>query len=543
MFSTLLFSCQEESLFLEENQSTSQFADDGTVIKGRFFFNSKESLGKQIQKFEEEDISVIENKFETFYKNGFRSHTPVVNSENETLLTTFAKERAYLRSLSQNNYKSTEKEDDEDGFISDPFFAAVVNQNNEIIVGDTLYKYTEEKGLYFSHIKDSTFLFNYFNNEIVNKSINYKIASAVDAPCAERDQYGGITQVGENVLRYVAPIDEEGCDTGGGSSGGSSIPVVTAEENINTIINGLPECIGKAGSEFRDLFGKSFYCRSYWTDTRRIHTEFWSKNWLVYTSTGIMVKSQRKFLGVWNRSKVDELYLGINKILLKYTYQEPEIQYDPTSIYGFVDHRVPLYMYSGKFYTKTDPAYGSFRNILVNITKNKLPFFEFDNIDVLNIYIPSILFLGDYNINSTTGNSIYTQSNIKKLYKMGADFLKSKIGGIKDFVITYQKTPTEIEVLYFGEQHHKKDANLIKRYFYKDNGFLFKINSASNPKPGNYIDSRGNPYTVPKFNTKFGFEPVDTYFRDYTYYDLDFYAMGKRNGTWKGNRMVRNDNN
>jgi len=119
MFSILLFSCQEESLFLEENQSTSQFADDGTVINGRFFFNSKESLGKQIQKFEEEDVSVIENKFEIFYKNGFRSHTPVVNSENEALLTTFAKERAYLRSLSQSKYKSTEKEDDEDGFISE----------------------------------------------------------------------------------------------------------------------------------------------------------------------------------------------------------------------------------------------------------------------------------------------------------------------------------------------------------------------------------------------------------------------------------------
>lgn len=256
-----------------------------------------------------------------------------------------------------------------------------------------------------------------------------------------------------------------------------------------------------------------------------------------------MVKSQRKFLGVWNRSEVDELYLGINKIMLKYTYPEPEIQYDPTSTYGFVDSRVPLYMYSGTFYTKTDPKYGSFREILVSITKNNLPFFKFDDIDVLNIYIPSILFLNEYNINLSTGNSIYTQSNIKNLYKMGADFLKTKIDGIKDFVVTYQKSPTEIEVLYFGEQHHKKDANLIKRYFYKDSGFIISFNSASNPNLGNYIDSHGDQYTVPKFNTKFGFKPVEVYYRNYTYYDLDFYGMGKRNGIWKGNRMVRNDDN
>jgi hypothetical protein len=46
MFSILLFSGQEESIFLEENQSTSQFADGGTVINGRFFFNSKQQIQK-----------------------------------------------------------------------------------------------------------------------------------------------------------------------------------------------------------------------------------------------------------------------------------------------------------------------------------------------------------------------------------------------------------------------------------------------------------------------------------------------------------------
>ena len=318
MLTTLLFSCQEESIFLEENQNVSQFTDNGIVINGRFFFTSKESLGQQIQKFKHEDISIIENKFETIYLNGFRSHIPIVNPENKTLLFQFAEEKTSIKNNSSYEYKSNKKEDDEDGFISDPFFAAVVNQNNEIIVGDTLYKYTKEKGLYFSNIKDSSSLFNYFNNSSANKSSNYKTAAAnvVDDPCEERELYGGTTEVEDNVFRYVAPIDEEGCDTGGGSGGGSSIPVVTAEENINTIINSLPECNGTKGSEFRDLFGNSYYCRSYWTDTRRIHTEFWSKDWKVYTSTGIMVKAQRKFFGVWNKSKVDELYLGINKILL-----------------------------------------------------------------------------------------------------------------------------------------------------------------------------------------------------------------------------------
>ena len=187
-------------------------------------------------------------------------------------------------------------------------------------------------------------------------------------------------------------------------------------------------------------------------------------------------------------------------------------------------------MYNQTFNIKTN-SLGGFSNIAINITENNLPFFQFDDIDVLNIYIPNLPIINDYSINLTTGD-ILSQSNIKQLYKMGIDFLKTKVNSNKDFVISYQKTPTEIEVLYFGEQHHENDSNLIKKYFYKDVGFLFGTTVK---------DYNSNPDK--KYDTNFFFKPVDDYFRNYIYYDLDFYGMGKRNGTWKGNRMVRNDNN
>lgn len=126
---------------------------------------------------------------------------------------------------------------------------------------------------------------------------------------------------------------------------------------------------------------------------------------------------------------------------------------------------------------------------------------------------------------------------------MGADFLKTKTGSKKDFVITYQKTTDEIEVLYFGEQYHENNARKIKKYFYKDFGFSLKFGATSNPTPGNYIDQNGNPYNVPKFKKNFSFEPLDDFFRNYTYYDLDFYGLGRRGAVWKGNRMIRADNN
>ena len=48
---------------------------------------------------------------------------------------------------------------------------------------------------------------------------------------------------------------------------------------------------------------------------------------------------------------------------------------------------------------------------------------------------------------------------------------------------------------------------------------------------------------VPNYSKNFIFKPVDVFFRTYTYYDLDLYAMGKRTGLWKGSRMFVNEQN
>ena len=66
ILSSILSSCQDETIFLDKSQNLSQITENGTIINGRFFFTSKESLEQQIQKFEKEDISIVENKFERF---------------------------------------------------------------------------------------------------------------------------------------------------------------------------------------------------------------------------------------------------------------------------------------------------------------------------------------------------------------------------------------------------------------------------------------------------------------------------------------------
>ncbi|MGC6524950.1 MAG: hypothetical protein ACON30_01570 [Flavobacteriaceae bacterium] len=109
---------------------------------------------------------------------------------------------------------------------------------------------------------------------------------------------------------------------------------------------------------------------------------------------------------------------------------------------------------------------------------------------------------------------------------MGIDFLKSSpisnSGALNTpFVVTYQRDYNNIEVLYFGERYKKNNDNYIKRKFYSNVSFL--IGAV-------WSDSGGWSFNV---------KAPKSYFRNYKHYDLDFYGMARRGGTWRGNRMIR----
>ncbi len=154
-----------------------------------------------------------------------------------------------------------------------------------------------------------------------------------------------------------------------------------------------------------------------------------------------------------------------------------------------------------------------------------------------------------------TTDDITSQSNIKELYKMGIDFLNSpnvaNSGKVKRFAVTYQKDYDKIEVIYFGELFKKTNTNYIKRTLYNsDANFVIGYAWSEGPRSitTTSTDIFGNTSTIVlgtdySFAGKFSIKPVDDFFRDYTYYDLDFYAMARRGSTWKGNRMIREEKN
>jgi hypothetical protein len=521
----------------EENLlTTSEITLENTIQNGRFVFRSKQSLEATLKDFENKSRDELEDNFEIFYEDGFRSHKALVAAENTELQAKFAEEYSLKKSFNL----SSKEADDEVGFISDPVLASVVNDNDEIIVNDSLYKIVEDQGVLIVHVKDSTYLYSYLKNRTKTSKLTSRASD-----CDYRATNGGFSSIDSRINLFVAPLRHPGdCGGGfgggGGSSGGTPSPVVAPEIKLQNIISGLPECGGR-DSWFQNLFGRSYSCTENFDNRRRIKTEFWDQSWGFYKSAGILTKTQTRTLGVWWESNCDEIHMGINKILLKYKMPAPDIAipFNPNDINSaFYKSLNPIFLYNNYFYTRNESFTSTFMGTTFNnlyypttlkVVKNKIPFLDFQDTDILNIYIPLQNISGRLNaldINVTVGNSILSDSNIKSLYKAGFDFLKLAGSTKKNFVVTNQLSETEVEVLYFGQRYSGKNTNILKDRIFEDADFSIG-------------------FTIPLAGGSGGFSidlsPVwNIGERGYTHYELDFYGLARRGNTWKGNRLIRN---
>jgi hypothetical protein len=518
-------SCQNElELNDVENQSINE--TDKTIVNNRFVFSSKQSLSDMIGDLKEQRTEVVEEKFERLYEKGFRSQIPIINPENEKLIAKLSNEKTeYLKS--KGLFKGEANEDEEeDKFIADPFFASVVNEKNEIVVNDTLYKFTKEKGLFYVHVKDSISLFSFLKEEKESENnLKRKGAASTFNIYDYRLKYGGITAMNNFVFRYVLPMPGLGIKGGLGFfpvSGGGSSNHIDPEVTVNNLIQNLEICEGRS-NWFQGLFGKYRYCHKYFNNSKyRMQIEFWDQRWLIYKSVGVTVQTHKKGWFWWNDIRSDELRLGINKVYLKYNYPQPNIQFQTPTVDV---NTVPLYLYKGQVLISNNHSSGLPRFNQVAIKYNSgssLPFFKFGpkTTNLLNIYIRKLPFFSN-------SYDVLNQGNIKKLYELGIKQLKELGSTDKEFVVTYQKSPLEIEVIYFGERYKSYNTDEIKRRFYKDWSFVAGAGYADQGK------GQG-------FSWSFSFKPAEEIFRNYTDYKLDFYGLARRGSEWKGVRMVRN---
>ncbi|MDO5638160.1 MAG: hypothetical protein Q4G18_13070 [Myroides sp.] len=511
-----VLACSDDFSETTEKIEVADVIQEGLVGK-RFFFSSSESLSQTIEEMRDNE-ELLERQMKTSYAKGFRSLSPIGDIENDReLINIFAKDLGEDIDDDDDIILDEEllyvDEDKSTALVADPVFASFVNEDNEIVVKDSLYKFTE-KGVFSSMLKDSLKLYSYL------ESIKNEILSEEQIMNLRETSFGRM-QVSDGVTRFIAPISEIEKNS---LQEKTSETAKTDPVKLQEVINGLPQTRGKNNWILQRIGGPSIVSEEYFDKRHRVKLEFWNQNFGVYKSVGISVRNQTRRLRVWWASKADEVALGVNYIHLKYRMPTAPM---PKSYIDFNSKSRNLaYIYNGKIYNENIDNRTPMRivaNYVPIVEKVELPFFKFSNEDILNIYIPKIPIVGgriDYTLQTS---HILSQSNIKKLYTSGFKFLKDLAPNKTDFVVVKENQfENDFEVAYFSERYQATGTNKIKKHFHKDFslmvGLTFKSVGGSSFDPNINID-------IPDIGS-------------YKALSVDFYGMARRGNTWKGARLV-----
>ncbi|WP_136468951.1 hypothetical protein [Flagellimonas onchidii] len=354
----LILSCSKEpEIEAIASEEPKQIEVKVQVVNNKLKFDNKESLA---QFMEQNDQSEIKKKVNKFTEQGFKTLRPLFEDNEEDAMSAFLIQKQAKIAKKGYLYSSKNDDDDEidldDELISDANFAAILNEDREIYVGDSLYIYTT-LGIYASKIGDEEYLRNYLSNESSKISSKEKLLAARGA-CNHYKSSISNNMLEPMKLQRVS-IDSKinsykncggsgggssggsGSSSGSGSGGSSSTSLQASMPIIKPMSFGT--CQYSEDSVWQSIFGNRVKCNDYHDSTHRVQTQFYNENYLLFNKIGMKVKYQKKRLVGWSQSSTaDYVEMGINSLM--FNYKNPYTIYNP-----FSSHHIK-YKYKGVTY-------------------------------------------------------------------------------------------------------------------------------------------------------------------------------------------------
>ena len=462
-----------------------------------------------------------------FYDNGFNPLFPQYLENDNAKHEVFAKrKKEKLSKQIKKNLSKTSTEFDIDGdlleeydddLIADDEFASFLNDNKEIIVNDTLYKYTNV-GLFSVHSSKKSILDEYINNNVIdnlnqdfdliqrgeikiNDDINLIIPTKIKINSISScdDSFGSID---DNVLVFLSDSCED-----------DNYPINTSlktptDPMINYLENLSPCNADTAAFHLWGLFEKSQKCYENFSDSRfRTKTKFRRENYIIYKSIGVKVKHQKKgWTGFWRAKKTDEILLSIDQATFEFS--------NPITL--------PSNYFQPKFYFFEDKIFNSqsqiinYYNNTLKPPKPELPW----NVEVILV--------------EWINNENLTTTMVRDLFYQGAWF------GAKLLVNNYKmKDPNSFAHIIYNnnrvfvnyidlsqrELDSKKIVNVFDFNF--QIGIKFNVNIDRSGNLTTNLDSFGdviNSITIPRVY-------------DYSNIKIDFAGLSKRGNEWRGSKI------
>lgn len=313
-FTFFLFSsCYKDSLEVVNEGGILEFRTNiPEVINGRLVFSSSENLSDYINELKDFDDSIYIKTILDLEDEGFPSAVVVSPTEQ---VTKFVRMYGSAQNAVDVN---------EDSLLVDNYFASILNKDYEVIVQDTLFKYTN-KGLFFSDSSNYTAL-----------------KAAIDSYQLGTDR--GLSEISSGIFRYATDIVGGGVPTlTEGSPEMSdppppvhSDPTPTPEcykcsYNLSPDIATLEVCNYSGGGLIDDLFGTSVDCVNYFEHDgdKRINFKFAAVNYFIYATVSQKVKIQEKKtiagINYWDKSPIraDILETGLETAEFEYDWSPP----------------------------------------------------------------------------------------------------------------------------------------------------------------------------------------------------------------------------
>ena len=334
-------SCQKDYL----TEGAEDQADLRIGVKdGRLFFPDIETFQAEYEKVKQLDDSGIYSKVSEFYNDDFIMLRPIVTDNNEFEIAKQLEMRElklkedFPEEFDNGIMKNATTEDviehidDLEDIIGDEAFAAFLNGEAEIQIGDEIYKYTDA-GLFIT--TDYEDLTAYLDSKNISK--NLLIASCpgdVYYFITNEIPETGLTVIDTNLKyfradsdREIVVVDTSDCTGGGGTtsgdtSGDDTTDSTSSSAELEAFVSALEPCNPSSGL-FGGLFGTNKVCIDRYESKKRVKTKAFDYNYFIAFHLGVKVKHQKKgWTGIWRKQDTDEVGMIIERAQFKYDFTQ-----------------------------------------------------------------------------------------------------------------------------------------------------------------------------------------------------------------------------
>ena len=319
------------------NDSTGTINEDSvekvSVENGRIKFASQEDFANFMNlNVSNNDVDVYAKKIRQFEKLGFASYSFKNVSFDGRVYGATPDSLSYDE---DGDFEEFENDEDMD-FICDPYFAGILNTDNELQIGDFIYRYTHF-GMFYTSSDNIEAMEEFISTTDTSFYSTLPAEEETEVAC---DIYYYRFNYEQSISTEDIYLDDEENEVAMNNTKGTLKKAVYYDNKPTPA--SLKQCGNMRKTLLTKALGPSIHCYDNFSSKKRIHIKVWNQNYLVYSSLGLNVRCQQKRLGIWFAKKIDELELGYSFATFVY----------PGENFSFPDKSEFLTNYNG---VKIDP--------------------------------------------------------------------------------------------------------------------------------------------------------------------------------------------